>query len=170
MRHIISVLFLDVDGVINTDRNRRYQNSMGRNTSSYRIYLPPTQLNNLAIINECVQDLRIVLCSKWRLGGSPSPARANLESQLKRYGIYIYSETPFLNHQRDYEISSWLDRFLNNVGYIPPYVILDNEIDILLPAHKGHVVCCQSEFGLTTKEVNISINLLNRQKVDMLRL
>lgn len=168
-KHIQSIIFLDVDGPINTDVNKRNEGRLGNSTSSYYIHLPTAKLRNLKMIVDCVPNTKIVLSSKWRYGGSPSPARMNLENQMRNFDMHIYSETPYLGFDRGIEITTWLETFRVRNGYIPPYIILDNEIDPLLSAHRGHVVYCDSRDGLTEKTVNISINLLNRFKVDLLR-
>ena len=161
MRNIMSIIFLDVDGPINTDRNKVEQARMGYSVSSFRIRLPKHTIQNLKSVVENIPNCKIVLSSKWRLGGTPSPARLNLERQIKPYGLYIYSETPYMNLDRGLEISTWLYKFKTRMGYIPPYIILDNELDTILPSHKGHVVYCDSRNGLTRRGVNISISLLN---------
>lgn len=163
MNNIIkSFIFLDIDGPINTERNKRYQSRIGRPTSSYKIRLPKEQILNLRNIVYSTKNTNIVLSSSWRLGGIPSKARENLESQLRYYGLDIFSETIHLDKQRGLEIQHWLDTFTVRNGYTPPYIILDDNIDTILDLHKGHIVYCNPEFGLTTKEVNIAINLLNK--------
>lgn len=159
---IKSFIFLDVDGPINTERNKRYQSRIGKSISSYKIKLPREQILNLRNIVYSTKNTSIVLSSSWRLGGIPNKARENLENQLRYYGLSIFSETIHMDKQRGLEIQHWIDTFRNRCGYIPPYIILDDNIDNILNLHKGHIVYCNPEIGLTTKEVNIAINLLNK--------
>jgi len=163
-------IFLDIDGPINTDENKRYQESLGNPTSSFNIQLPPQKLDLLRYI-VLSTGAEIVLSSKWRLtkGLGPdvlvSPAKINLENQLAQYNLHIYDETPFIDmeHMRGQEIYSWLVGFTFAHGYSPPYVIIDDNIADLKDIHRGHIVYCSSRTGLTMKEANIVINLLYNQ-------
>lgn len=162
-------IFLDVDGPINTDVNINRERQKGRSTSSYRIKLPNKQLYNLSrIVQEVNGD--IVLSSKWRLIDAYSklymtysPARLNLESQLNRFGMTIYSQTPFMDHNRGLEINTWLNKFQRKAGYKPAYIILDDKLDPIINEHRGHIVYCSPSRGILDKEVEIAINLFKRQ-------
>jgi hypothetical protein len=167
MRNINSIIFLDVDGPLNTDTNRLLQGRMGNPTSSFKIRLPKDPIINLKRIVDNVPSCKLVLSSKWRLGGTPSPARINLESQLKRYGLSIFSETPFIDFARGTEISVWLNIYEQRTGYSPPYIILDNELNNIRN-HKGHIIYCNSNNGLTEYEAGIAISLLNKLRNETL--
>ena len=167
--NITNIIFLDVDGPLNTDKNKSNQFRLGLSISSYKIKLPKEQISNLKLITDVIDNTKLVLSSKWRLGGSPSEARLNLERQLYAYGLDIYSETPFCNFERGIEINTWLNDFKNIHGYKPPYIILDDYIDNIINYHKGHIVYCDSRFGLTDKEVNISINLLKKFRYEFFK-
>lgn len=164
-----SFIFLDIDGPINTESNIAKQKAMRRSTSSFHIKLPEEQLYNLETLVH-TSGANIVLSSKWRLldrtrfkGIEVSPARVNLERQLAKYGLYIYDQTPFIDHARGLEITVWLKRFYNQHGYRPPYIILDDSIESVLRAHRGHVIYCDPKYGLTTKLTEIGICLLRTQ-------
>lgn len=170
-----SFIFLDIDGVINPDINKEYQASLGKSISSYYIELPRKQLNLLRYI-VLSTGASIILSSKWRFIDysvslekiERSPARKNLDKQFANYGLYIDGETPILNNsyttRRGVEIQAWLNRFYQLYQYIPAYVILDDNINVLLPEHKGHIVCCSTYRGLSKHEANIVINLLIKQQ------
>ena len=167
--NIKNIIFLDVDGPINTERNRYNQSRKGKSISSYKIKLPKEQILNLKRITDVITNTELVLSSKWRIGGNPSKARENLESQINPYGLYIYSETPFFEFERGYEIEYWLNNFKDKHGYMPPYIILDDILEPIIDYHKGHIVYCNPRFGLTEKEVNISINLLKKFRYEFFK-
>lgn len=172
-----SFIFLDIDGPINTEVNKKKQAAAGKSTSSFHIELPKKQLKLLRdIVN--ATGANIILSSKWRLryfnnsDGSitvldKSPAVENLENQLASYGMKLYGETPYMYNIRGIEIKIWLDNFIENNGYLPPYIILDDNISNILDEHRGHIIYCSPVYGLTVKEANIAINLLEKQKYFM---
>lgn len=163
----MNILFLDVDGVLNSNLNKEIKRKSNQPISSYYITLPGDKLFKLRKIIDST-DARIVLSSSWRLGGfidGPSYAQRNLESQLNSYGMSIYDITPSsYNRDRGIEISRWLDDFRMKMGYVPNYIILDNIICNLLPYHKGHIVNIPESVGLQDKHVLISINLFRKQE------
>lgn len=166
-----SFIFLDIDGPINTNENKIRQGKLGNPVSSFYIKLPRMKLYNLKMIVDAT-NAKIVLSSKWRLtqGLAPnvtvSPARINLDNQLAEYGLNIVSQTPFINNMRGLEIEQWLKDFKLINGYRPHYIIIDDKIHLISEYHKGHIIYCNSDFGLTKKEVKIAINLLRKQQFD----
>lgn len=164
-----SIIFLDVDGPINTLINVNAQRQRRRSISSYHIRLPDRQLANLATIVKATRA-DIVLSSKWRLLDERldlniSPARMNLERQLAKHGLTIFSQTPFIDHNRGAEINTWLYNFSMRNGYTPAYIVIDDKLDPIIQEHKGHIVYCNPTRGLGDVEVNVAINLLRRQGV-----
>lgn len=178
--NIQSLIFLDIDGPISTDKNKEIQFNLGRSTSSYNILLPRGPILNLKGIVDNIPNCNIILSSNWRLNPDtrlveeplyniiPSPARINLERQLNSFGIYISDETPYFNKNRSMEIGLYLEGFRQRYNYIPPYIIIDNEISDLKLLYKGHIVYCSNENGLTKEGVNISINLLRKFRAEVL--
>ena len=114
--YIQPIIFLDVDGPINTTTNITNRVRERKPTSSYKVELPSYQLRNLSRIVSVTRS-KIVLSSSWRLvdrryvTGNISPARANLESQLNKFGMSIFSQTPYVNGDRGVEITTWLNRY-----------------------------------------------------------
>ena len=164
-----AIIFLDVDGPLNTDENINRERKRKRSVSSYHIKLPDRQLYNLARIVHTVRG-DVVLSSKWRLTNKndnqyKSPARKNLERQLYKFGVTIYSQTPFMEHQRGLEINWWLSKFQMKFGYRPPYIVIDDKLDPIIDQHQGHIVYCDPKKGITNKEVEMAINLFRKQNV-----
>ena len=168
-----SFIFLDIDGPINPDINKIKEARAGHPISSYHIRLPNKQLQLLQYIVQSTSS-DIVLSSKWRLVDLSttyftkgeiikSPARINLEKQLKENNLSIYDETPFIGNNRGLEIKTWLDRFSYVNGYDPAYVIIDDNIDNIVSLHRGHSVNCDGYRGIGFKEATIAINLICKQ-------
>ena len=161
-------IFLDVDGPINTHKNILQNKLKNKPTSSYRIKLPTRQLERLAtIVRET--NAKLILSSSWRLVnlrhsvGNISPARRNLESQLNLVGLSLSGQTPFIGSDRGLEINTWLDKYEYYNGYRPAYIIIDDNIDKIIRQHRGHIIYCDPNYGITDKEMNIAINLLLKQ-------
>lgn len=160
------LIFLDVDGVINPLVNIRIKKMRGEPTSSYYIQLPGDKLYRLRKIIDGT-GAKIILSSSWRIGYdrstmTPSPSVINLNTQLQRYGMYIYGFTPLdYNRNRGKEISMYLKLYERRFGYIPKYIIIDDELSDILGRHRGHCVKTTSLLGLQDEHVNIAINLLN---------
>lgn len=163
----MNALFLDVDGVLNSNLNKEIKRRNNQPVSSYYISLPGDKLFKLRKIIDAT-DAKIILSSSWRLGGlvnNPSYAQMNLERQLNDYGMSIYDITPSsYNRNRGVEISRWLEWFKMKMGYVPNYIILDNIIHDLLSDHKGHIVNIPESVGLQDRHVLIAINLLRKQE------
>lgn len=172
MDNIPSLIFLDIDGVINNKKNEQEHIKQKKSISSYKITLPTQQIVNLKQILDSVPNPRIILSSSWRLGGPDGLDMRNLGKQLSSFGIYIDDTTPYLGHQNSYrglEIMCYLETFNKIEGYFPPYIILDDNIKSIIPYHKGHIVYCNPIYGLDGKGVNISINLIKKQRNEFLR-
>lgn len=161
------IIFLDVDGVLNTGINIRMQKHFGNPTVSDKIKIPEDKIYRLKkIVNST--GARIIMSSSWRIGacnGSPSPAYINLNNQLRRYGINCEGWTPLeRSRNRGIEIQWWLDAFYARNGYYPNYVILDDGRVGILEMHKGHLVRTHETYGLQDIHVSIAINILNYSK------
>lgn len=147
----IKVIFLDVDGVLNSKRTIRM-------TKNGCVFVGVRQVKNLRrIVRET--GAKVVLSSDWRYGRID--ARCNedfleLKRELAKYGIEFHDYTPetFSGHRGE-EIHAWL------TGHpeVSNFVILDDRQDI--EPHKDHwVQTCMSR-GLGKEETEAAIQLLN---------
>ena len=125
------IIFLDVDGVLNSALTKdRFNGMMG---------LDDRFLHNLSVLvkNSSQSDeTKIVLSSSWRVGkdkdGKAIPGHYKyLEQRLKEYGLSIYDETPVVRYSKDgysnhrgREIATWL--YLHREEDITGIVILDD--------------------------------------------
>jgi len=144
----MKIIFLDIDGVLNNPKClcNDYRNVLKRECVK--------AFNK--IIDETGAD--IVISSSWRKLFEFD----KLAAMLKTYGVKgdIIGTTPSINtigSQRGDEIAVWLD----NVGEeVESFVILDDDSD--MKHLSDYLVKCDTETGLTEKEVQKAIKMLNK--------
>lgn len=144
MKYLQPVLFLDIDGVLNTTRSFIYvkQSNLPIDT------LDPVACSLLKYIQE-ETDCKIVISSTWRILSS-------LEEISKAVGIKVTDKTPEINSRhRGTEIDLWMQQ-----NYYPPkYVILDDDSD-MLESQMSNFVKTEFNEGLLWKHVEKIIQLL----------
>lgn len=101
----MKVIFLDIDGVLNS---RQYD--ADRETAEGNI-----DVSRLLLLKQLVDQAgaKIVLTSSWRrhwdpAGDCPDEIGKELEAAFGRFGINLYDKTPELDNDRAKEISKWL--------------------------------------------------------------
>lgn len=122
------ILFLDVDGVLNSYKTGGLY-ALKRNCLR--------RLQQIVELTQC----RIVLSSTWR---KDEYALKRLKRVLSYRGIRIFSTTPNLGKHRGLEIAVWL----KENSYEGPYAILDDDSDMedwQLP----HFFQTDPEYGIT---------------------
>lgn len=140
----MKVIFLDVDGVLNS-----YTRGRAGNISKGKI----KKLRNIV----WGSDAKIVVSSAWRL-------YPEMRCKLKRYlgykGLEIFDWTVDLGHNipRGDEISYWLE-VNSNLG-IEGYVILDDLPFEEFEDHTYNFVNTNGDEGLTDQEVVLALEVL----------
>ncbi len=145
------VLFLDVDGVLNNGEWAFKMHQQGVHVYKNDLLYEPS-LEQLRRIVRTTGAL-IVVSSAWRQ--IPSCYQHLLE-WLEKYGLRVYGKTPYIGGDRGDDISAWFNR---NPGEWR-YVILDDDDD--MGEHLGCLVRTDFDRGLTEKEADLCIELLNR--------
>lgn len=144
MKYLQPVLFLDIDGVLNTTRTFIYvnQNNLPINT------LDPVACSLLRYIQQ-ETNCKIVISSTWRILSS-------LEEISQAIGIGVKDKTPEIpSRHRGSEIDIWMKE-----NYYPPkYAILDDDSD-MLESQIEHFVKTEFNDGLLWKHVEKIIRLL----------
>lgn len=116
-----SVLFLDFDGVLNSEASFRLEIRKG--TERVCDTLSEIACSNLQQVLEKCPDLRIVVSSTWRLLHSLDDLRVI----LRRYGVddtRVIDKTPAtLSGERGREIDLWL----NDHPKVSRFVIVDDD-------------------------------------------
>lgn len=122
----MKLLFLDIDGVLNTKYERQI------NGIDYIDDQKTRRLQNIVKKTGC----KIVLSSAWRLDDADLKM---VEDQLARYGMELFGTTPdTLSGGRGVEIKRYLSRF----DEIPEFVIVDDVVWDMrgIPEFEGRVV------------------------------
>ncbi len=112
----MKVIFLDIDGVLNSDEYIDKIKKLNVNTIKRKV-----SVNKISLLKKAVDatGARVVLTSSWRYRRDGTL----LKSLLLKYGICADS-TPFMDNNRGIEIKS----YLSNNPDVDRYVILDDEI------------------------------------------
>jgi hypothetical protein len=141
------VLFLDIDGVLNSD-SYRYLQPMG---TREREMFDPAAVETLNAITAC-WELQIVVSSSWRL-------MVDVEDLLRSNGVEaeIVGRTPVRAGPRGHEIGLWLAEHPE----VTAYVILDDDCDMgeLL----DNLVQTDARYGLRPEHVERVGLVLQRQ-------
>ena len=140
----MKVIFLDVDGVLNSARD------------GYSINLENDY--HFEMLKKIVDatDANIVLSSSWRIGFSVlSLPEKNLIERLEKYGMKIMDFTPCMTGTRGDEIREWL----SNNGPVESFVILDDEGD-MAEFKETNLVKTNTSIGLQEKDVDKAIEIL----------
>lgn len=149
------ILFLDIDGVINSTRT--YMAFGGRSRSLDEVgkfdWVAIGLLQRL-----CLSDyrLKIVLSSTWRLDNEPAAV-------AKAFDLPIIDKTPGNDYDntRGEEIKMWLDAHPT----IRHYVIVDDN-NWMLPEQQKRFVKTDSDFGLSVGTVKKIIRILQMSERD----
>lgn len=122
------VIFLDIDGVLNTPQfqlkqYKKWKKGTGKTRDEFGYLFCPKAVRNLEYLCH-VTGAKVVVSSSWRAKGL-----AAMRSMFKYRGIDItvIDITPtFLGRIRGEEIAAWLEN-----EEIEKYVILDDDTDFL---------------------------------------
>ncbi len=176
----MKVLFLDIDGVLNSENWFAYRIYCVKNnmvnilmnfvdTDDRNIKHKLTMLDDRAIanLNRIIEETgcKVVLSSSWR---SPSESE-NIFTQdllkLKGFKYEFYDVTPRLwfsdfSTRRGEEINVWLDKE-SEKHEIESFVILDDDSD-MLPEQMNNFIHVDGQVGLTDRDVLTAIEILNR--------
>lgn len=163
----MKIIFLDVDGVLNSEKHYRK-----RGEPDYRWEdEPPYPLSEfdseaVALLNRIIKetDAKIVVSSTWRIGRSVD----ELKELFKNVGVEgeIIDKTKILRERRGYErvvrgteIRRWIEEFEDES--FENYIIIDDDGDMLPSQKKDHFVKTSFWFGLTEEDVEKAVSILN---------
>lgn len=144
----MKIVFLDFDGVLNSER-------YVRNCGEYGVIIDPSRMQLLKQIIEAT-GAKIVLSTSWREHWTKTGTEIN--EIFEAYQLEIFDKTPKLGGRREQEIEAWLDRVSN----VENFIVLD---DAFLSADflTGHFVKTSNfREGLGEENVALAIEILNR--------
>ena len=112
----MKVIFLDVDGVLNSDEYIDKIKKLNVNTIKSKV-----SVNKIGLLKQAVDatGARVVLTSSWRYRRDGTL----LKGLLLKYGICADS-TPFMDNKRGLEIK----KYLSDNPDVEDFVILDDEV------------------------------------------
>ena len=154
-------IFLDFDGVLNTEKHQAFLRSKGSNTcDQYGPIFDPDAVECLASIVSLVPECRMVIISSWKFEGEDRMFQLWKERNLP--GV-VAGITPTLVPMslddlyagKGREIKTWLQ---DNPA--TEYVILDDVPDFLAE-QESHYIEIDPRVGLTSDLVNKVIEILN---------
>lgn len=159
----MKVIFLDIDGVLNYTKWYVDERNPG-NINGEEGEIDPLCIERVVrICNET--NAKVVISSDWRLSWCGTIFR------LSRMGlpedlildktpefIWLKSINPNIDCSRGSEIQAWLDEHKECTNY----VILDDRTDFS-DKQNPHFVHINSYIGLTDKDTDLAINILNRE-------
>ena len=177
----MKVLFLDIDGVLNSENWFGYRlycikNNMFNevinfvNTNDERIKYKLSMIDDRAIanLNRIIEETgcKVVLSSSWRSCVEAENTLTEYLLKLKGFKYEFYDVTPRLwfsdfSNRRGEEIKFWLDKE-SEKNEIESFVILDDDYSDILPEQMNNFIHVDGQVGLTDKDVFTAIEILNK--------
>ncbi len=151
----MKVIFLDFDGVLNSDK---YIKSCGH----FGVVLDPKRMELLEKIVSAT-DAVIVLSTSWRSHWDADEGKCDeigkiINSVFHNYRLEIYDKTDIFSIRREDEIAAWIAEN----GDIESFVVLDDALLDEIGFLKGRVV--RTSFyknGLEEQDVEKAVEILN---------
>ena len=177
----MKVLFLDIDGVLNSENWFAYRIYCVKNnmvnilmnfvdTDDRNIKHKLTMLDDRAIanLNRIVEETgcKVVLSSSWRSSIESENIFTQNLLKLKGFKYEFYDVTPRLcfndfSIRRGEEIQLWMDKE-SEKNEIESFVILDDDDSDMLPEQTNNFIHVDGQVGLTDRDVFTAIEILNK--------
>lgn len=167
----MKVIFLDVDGVLNSEDDLMVYRE--KNNITGCILYAEVEDRPLKLLKEIVDktSAKIVASSSWRIGCERNGNKSifgdrlykKLESRLKDYDMDIYDITPSLGYGslRGDEIREWLHR-----NPTDSFIILDDDTDMCEFLNTEHFIQTTYANGLTEELKDRAIEVLNGEEIN----
>lgn len=155
-QNICRLIFLDIDGVLNSQEKLiEVYNETHKPHSGYNYPFDEKCLNILKEIIE-LTDSYIVITSSWR---KDEEGRQTILNKLKEYDLdyRVIGYTPILSSDRGKEIKA----YLNNINRPVEYIIIDDDSD--MDELIDYLVKTNIRYGLTNKEKDEAIKKFLRK-------
>ena len=164
----MKIIFLDIDGVLNSMDWCENQKDSGRYTE-----INPEKVKMLKEIVDRTGAI-IVLSSTWRtlsrIPGSRNehPQYTYLVDSIADYGLKIKSHTPYINNNRPEEIMEWISEYEDKEDI--QLVCLDDDFwpehyeKYGMKDHLVHTCFYEADGGLRKEHVEKAVKILNGGK------
>ena len=152
----MKVLFLDIDGVINSEDYAMYRHETKKFDLDEAI-----DERAVAFLNYIIDqtEAKVVLSSSWR--GSFEETENRLKAAGFKYDFF--DKTPYhTTRHRGTEIQEWIDKYEKDHEPIESYVIIDDDND-MLESQENNFVQCNFVHGLTSHDCYKAIEILNNK-------
>lgn len=116
--YVMKVIFLDVDGVLNSAKDH-YTTNLTNPSSQHRLNLLYSSIINSGNTED---DVQICISSSWRV---PTRLKNHLIDQLNKHNMEVCGCTEYDNKTRGQQISDYLNN--NADKNITGYVVIDDE-------------------------------------------
>lgn len=174
---MMKVLFLDFDGVLNTDSYQVTLHELGKpGWDEYGQLFDPEAVANLKRILDTVPEVRIVVESSWKANGIDE---LRLMWKERKLPGELYDATPIIFNEdlltidlsdqdniwkvegfgKSQEVSAWLK---TNNSRECQYVILD-DVPEFQSEHESHLVITDPRVGITLEDAERAISILLEQ-------
>jgi len=154
----MKVIFLDIDGVLNTIDTFKRRKDIYNN---YGVIIPRIDFYRVKFLKEIIDktDAKIIISSTWRKYDNDMK---ELKHVFSLFDLDIYDVTCIdISGKKGIEINDWL-----NKNEVDSFVIIDDETSDMIHLEK-YVVKTRENFkatGLLEKHVDVAINILNNSK------
>ena len=178
----MKVLFLDIDGVLNSQnwfgwraycmKNKgigEFDMDKHLTDDKYVLYkLSMLDQRAVANLNRIIDETgcKVVLSSSWRCLWNPKENDLTVEAlKLRGFKYDFYGVTPRMpqkdfGQERGLEIQAWMDKELE-INEIESYLILDDDRD-MLPEQMDNFILINGQYGLSDIDVFKAIEILNK--------
>ena len=153
----MNIIFLDIDGVLNSHRKLiEVYNKTHKPHSGYNYPFDELCLENLKTLVEATNS-KIVITSTWR---KDKEGRDKLIQALKEYELdqHIIGYTPILNQPRGIEIKE----YLATLEHQPNFIILDDDTD--MESLIDYLIKTNIQVGLTKENIEEAIIKLTKKR------
>lgn len=155
----MNIIFLDIDGVLNTPSYGVVAHAMWKRTNGwfksrdkYGALFDPMAVSCLEYLVHHTNS-KVVISSTWRKSGLRVMRDMFAERDIH---VDILDVTPILNTIRGLEIEHWL---LQN-DWVTNYLILDDDKDFTEEQKKNHFVCTRGKHGFDHNAMVRALKLL----------
>lgn len=154
----MKIVFLDIDGVLNSTQSFMYYHRMGR--WGFREFCP-IALSNLRYIIERVPGVKLVISSTWRKAFRGKAMECIFDqNSLSPDLIYGYTPAHLSDGYRGGEINEWFrDYEEEGKEKVEAYVVIDDSTDI--KPHTRHFVHTDHRVGLTLPDAMKAVKMLS---------
>lgn len=166
------VIFLDFDGVLNTEKYQSELRSSGKNGwDDFGQLFDPEAVENLKMVLDAVPGVLLVINSSWKLEGlntmkamwkarelpgSIHSVTPDYVPDLLNIDLDNYENIALLSGKGN-EVKQWLEE---NAPEGCQYVIFDDMPDFL-PEQEEHLVCTDPREGITVEDAVAAIKILS---------